>query len=206
MPTGPQPPKKNNLPLLLGLGVGALILVVGAIVAGVLVMNRDGSDVASTTDPTTTSTRPTTSPQTPTPTSTGLLDSQIPGSFWLDQHIAMGTCYDLVSTTFDLSDTRVVDCSVPHAMEFVSTFWLTQPYVDQDDPRVLADGMACWRDVIVPQLNADPNLLADSNVGTWYPSGTQIAKGEMTAYCVLVGTDSQLLVGSLVAGTYQGAK
>jgi len=200
-------PKKSNLPLLLGLGAGAVVLVVGAIVAGVLLVNNnDGGDAASTTSTTPTTTSPTTTEPTTTETSTAL-DQRIPRGFVLDQNIPMGTCYDIESAAFDLADAHVVDCASPHQMEFVSTFVLNNAYTDQQDPRVMADILTCWRTVVEPQVSHDTKLYNDSLVVSWYPSANQIGRGETTAYCVLVGDGEGVqLIGSLVAGTYQGAQ
>ena len=188
-------------------------IVVAAGIVGVLALRSGGSTSSAATSATPAPEESMFASPSPTPRawstdSTASPGLSIPRTFRLDQDITPGTCYDVVSVTFDLSDARVVDCEEPHRMEFVSTYRLAKQYTDQSDPRAEADRWSCWYDVIQPRVEHDPTLFSDSAALTWYPSAPQIAADQTTGYCVLVANTSQtgsdLLVGSLVADTYQG--
>jgi hypothetical protein len=201
--------KKGKGGLIAVICVAALVFVAGLGVGGYFLFKKDGTPEASTT--TTISFRPSSgeptqsrgSSGTPGPTSTA--GQGIPGGYTLNQHIALGTCYDKYSQKSDLADAHVVDCSVPHAMEVVKTFEWTSNVTTQDDPAIESAGRACWQ-YIGPLLGGQgTQLWNDSNADLWYPSNTQVNRGETTGYCMLVPeVEDAQIVGSLTAGNYQG--
>jgi len=183
--------------------IGGIVLGV-LLVTGVVKLGEAVEDAVATWSPTIeTPTVTPTDDETDDPwTGSG---SGIPGAYTLDQNIPLGTCFDVYSSKFDFSDARRVDCETPHALEIISTFTWSRAPVNQSDPIIDDQITTCWHDVLAPMVQGNEKWYNDSNVDIWYPSARQINQGDNTGYCVLRPEDeTDLLVGSLIAGTFQG--
>ncbi|MCL2468143.1 MAG: septum formation family protein [Micrococcales bacterium] len=130
----------------------------------------------------------------------------VPDGYTLQQDIAIGTCFDVYSTRFDLSDAKPISCETPHALEAVGAFTWSDSPTRQNDGMIQSQVSSCWDDSMRHRVSTDRQI-DDASVDVWFPSATQISAGATTGYCMArAHRDDDLLVGSVVAGTYEASQ
>ncbi|MCL2092135.1 MAG: hypothetical protein FWH11_13210 [Micrococcales bacterium] len=205
------------LVLAVGLGAGA---------CNVEVPTGDSDSPAASSRPTASSSPdtapsvlPTSTTSGPNSRSKGAVDRDIPADYVLPQDIKPGTCYLQLPDTYDLSDAKPIDCADPHFVEIVATFTWPAAYVDTivneyDNQIARCEGKfkgvatTAGYDWVARGASGSKSFSNGYVFGqdhVWFASAAQLTAGEGIGYCAVTPFfDHQLMVGSLVAATYQG--
>ncbi|GAB2611787.1 septum formation family protein [Pseudactinotalea suaedae] len=195
---GGQPPKKNSMPIIIGVIVG-IAVIVGIFFAIQALTGGGGDD--PTADPTTTqepTDEPTTDEPTDDPTTEEPTDEPTGDVVEIaDTEVVPGDC--ILSIEYNANNMwEKVDCSTPHEFEVVAESTSDAAEFPGEDV-LTAESEAFCTDAVTPFFD----MVADSesvNFNYMWPTDRTWEAGDRKYSCLMVAIDGAMFTGSFIDG------